>query len=386
MRWLSVPPETTRAPRPASVSARIAAFSTVRRWSRRNSSPSAIRNATALPAITCMSGPPWTPGKTVLSTVARERALDRREGRRVDGRRELLAAEDQSAARPAERLVGRRRHEVGVRERRGMDAGRDEARDMGHVDEEQRPDAVGDRRHPLEVDDPRIRRGAGDDELGPDLASLDLERVVVDPLGVLADAVGVDLVEPAAEVQLHAVRQVAALVELHPEDPVARLEHAEVGGHVRLGARVGLDVDVLRAGKELQRPLLGERLGDVDVLAAAVVALAGQPLGVLVREPAALGLHDGGRGVVLAGDQLDLVVLAAALALHRRPELGVDVRDPGGGNARALQDGHRSHPPLAASGGWAVIGPYLPTFPDRDGGTWRRMGGLPSDDAVQLVS
>ena len=80
-------------------------------------------------------------------------------------------------------------------------------------------------------------------------------------------------------------------------------------------------------GKRRERPLLGERLGDVDELAAAVVALAGQALGVLVREPAALGLHHGGGGVVLAGDQLDLVVLAAALALHRRPELGVEVGD-----------------------------------------------------------
>ena len=71
-----------------------------------------------------------------------------------------------------------------------------------------------------------------------------------------------------------------------PEDPVARLEDAEVGGHVGLGARVRLDVDVLGAGEERERALLGEPLGDVDVLAAAVVALAGQALGVLVRQPA----------------------------------------------------------------------------------------------------
>ena len=48
----------------------VAAFSIVRRWSRRNSSPRASWNATALPAMTCISGPPWTPGKTVRSIVA----------------------------------------------------------------------------------------------------------------------------------------------------------------------------------------------------------------------------------------------------------------------------------------------------------------------------
>ena len=82
-------------------------------------------------------------------------------------------------------------------------------------------------------------------------------------------------------------------------------------------------------GNRRERPSLGEALGDVDELAAAVVALAGQALGVLVRQPAALGLHHGGGRVVLARDQLDLVVLAAALALHRGPELGVDARRSG---------------------------------------------------------
>ena len=121
--------------------------------------------------------------------------------------------------------------------------------------------------------------------------------------------------------------QVAAVGEVHAHDPVARLEDAEVGGHVGLRARVRLDVDVLGAREEGERTLLGEPLGDVDELAAAVVALAGQALGVLVGQPRALRFHHGRGHVVLAGDQLDLVVLAAALADHRLPEDGVDVLD-----------------------------------------------------------
>ena len=49
-----------------------AAFSTVRRWSSRKASPAASLKATALPAMTCISGPPWMPGKTLRSTEARE--------------------------------------------------------------------------------------------------------------------------------------------------------------------------------------------------------------------------------------------------------------------------------------------------------------------------
>ena len=150
--------------------------------------------------------------------------------------------------------------------------------------------------------------------------------------------------------------------EVHAEDPVARLEDAEVGGHVGLGARMGLDVDVLGARVERQRPLLGEQLGDVDELAAAVVALAGQALGVLVRQPAALGLHDGGGDVVLARDQLDVVVLAAALALHRRPELRVDLGDGLERKAARLGDGHRVA---------LLPGRYLPTDDtSSDRGSW----------------
>ena len=69
-RWLSVPPDTTLAPSPATVSASTWALATVRRWSSRKVSSAASLKATALPAMTCMSGPPWTPGKTVLSIAA----------------------------------------------------------------------------------------------------------------------------------------------------------------------------------------------------------------------------------------------------------------------------------------------------------------------------
>ena len=74
-----------------------------------------------------------------------------------------------------------------------------------------------------------------------------------------------------------------------------------------------LDVGVLGAEERLGA-LEGELLDDVDVLAAAVVALARVALGVLVGEPGALGFHHRGEGEVLAGDQLDLPRLPVALA------------------------------------------------------------------------
>ena len=65
------------------------------------------------------------------------------------------------------------------------------------------------------------------------------------------------------------------------------------------------------AAEQLLRPLDGERLGDVDELAAAVIALARIALGVFVGQHRALRLEHGARDDVLRGDQLDLVLLPA---------------------------------------------------------------------------
>ena len=65
-----------------------------------------------------------------------------------------------------------------------------------------------------------------------------------------------------------------------------------------------------------------QALGDVDGLAAAVVAAAGIALGVFVGQDAALGLEHGAGDDVLARDQLDAVLLARQFLRDR----GGDVR------------------------------------------------------------
>ena len=134
-----------------------------------------------------------------------------------------------------------------------------------------------------EVDDARVGARADHDHLRLVLVREPLELVVVDPLVVLADAVGDDRVELAGEVERVAVRQVAAVREVHAEHGVAGLEQREVHRHVRLRAGVRLHVGVLGA-EQLLRARDGERLGDVDELAAAVVALARVSFGVLVGQ------------------------------------------------------------------------------------------------------
>ena len=95
--------------------------------------------------------------------------------------------------------------------------------------------------------DARVGAGADHDHLRLVLVREALELVVVDPLVVFADAVRDDVVELAGEVQRMAVREVAAVREVHAEDGVAGLEQREVDGHVRLRAGVRLHVGVLGA-------------------------------------------------------------------------------------------------------------------------------------------
>src|SRR2546421_7042048 len=88
---------------------------------------------------------------------------------------------------------------------------------------------------------------------------------------------------------------------------------------VRLHFRVFGAVEPLHA---LDRKLLG----DVEMPTAAVVALAGIALGVLVGERRAGRLQYRRRAVVLGRDQLQVLFLAPALGLDRAPELRIGLR------------------------------------------------------------
>src|SRR5699024_8618174 len=68
-----------------------------------------------------------------------------------------------------------------------------------------------------------------------------------------------------------------------------------------------------------------EVLGDVDLLAAAVVTLARVALGVLVGEHRPLGLQDSAGDEVLAGDHLQRVPLAGELTVEDGGDLRVEL-------------------------------------------------------------
>ena len=121
------------------------------------------------------------------------------------------------------------------------------------------------------------------------------------------------------------MREVSAVCQVQAHDGVAGLQQREHRRRIRLGARVRLHVGRLGTEQRLD-PVDRELLDDVDMLAAAVVALARIALGVLVGQHRALRLHHRRRREVLGGDHLQRGLLAVELVGDRPIDFLVDVR------------------------------------------------------------
>ena len=210
-----------------------------------------------------------------------------------------------------------------------MRAARHQSGEMGHVDDEIGPDLVADGAEAGEIPMARIGRAAGDDQLRLVLARQPRDALHVDALRLAVDAVG-DRLEPApGHVDRRTVGEMAAGGEVEPHERVARLHQRQEHALVGLAAGIGLDVGEA-AGKQPAGALDRQILGDVDELAAAVIAPAGIAFGVFVGHHRALRLEHRLGDDVLRGDQLDLVALAAELQLDRAGDLGIGFGEPGG--------------------------------------------------------
>ena len=150
--------------------------------------------------------------------------------------------------------------------------------------------------------------------------------VEIDAMGILPDAVAMELVELAGGVELHAVGQVPAVGQVEAQHDIARVEDGEVDGRIGLGPGVRLDVGVV-GPEDFLGPIAGEVFDHVDEFAPAIVAAAGVAFGVFIGQHAAHALHDGGAGVVFAGDHFQAVALALDFAGDGCPDVRVVLFD-----------------------------------------------------------
>ena len=238
----------------------------------------------------------------------------------------FLLGENETGTRTAEGLVRGGRDHVGVRHGARVQARGHESGEVGHIDPEFGADLVGDLLHGLEVLDARVGGPAADDHgrVGFERALADDLRVDAEGLGVHAVRLGV--VETAGEVDLHAVGQVAAVVEGQTEHGVAGLDERLVDGGVGLGTGVRLDVGVFGAEQGLGA-FAGDGFDLVHVFAAAIVAATGVAFGVFVGQHGALALQYRSRHEVLRGDHLKATALAAQFGVQQFGDLRIGFAD-----------------------------------------------------------
>jgi len=175
---------------------------------------------------------------------------------------------------------------------------------------------------PGEVDDRRIGRAAGNDDLRLVLIGHFGDLIVIQDAVLQAHAV-LDGIEPlAGQVRLGAMGQVSPRIQAHAEDGVARFRQGKEHGLIGLASRARLHIGKL-AIEKFGHPLDCQILGNIDILAAAIIAASRIAFGVFVGHDRPLRFQNGARDDVLRGDQFDLVLLAAQFQIDRPDQIRV---------------------------------------------------------------
>ena len=129
---------------------------------------------------------------------------------------------------PSQGLVCRRRHDVHVGHRAGVDPGGNEAGDVGDVRHHDSAGFPPDPGEALEIDQARIGGGAAEQEFGPVALRQVGDFIVIEPAAPGVDPVRHRLVKPARDADLGPVRQVASVSQRHAHDLVPRFCEGDV--------------------------------------------------------------------------------------------------------------------------------------------------------------
>ena len=235
-----------------------------------------------------------------------------------------------------------------------MHARGDQARDMRHVHHEIGAHLIGDGPEGVEIDDPRVGAGAGQDHLRLALQGLGAHVGHVDA-AVGVGAVEYHVIELAALVDARAVGQVPAVVQAHGKQSVPGLHDGLVGRQVGLAAGMGLHVHVVIGIEYLFPGLAAQVLHLIHDLASAVITLSGHALGVLVGQAAAHRFFNVVGYKVFGGDQLNGFTLTLLFLRDQAEHLGFDVIH-GGAAPLSMMICHRRGAQRTAPGYCSITG------------------------------
>mmetsp|Transcript_37867 Transcript_37867/g.83159 ORF Transcript_37867/g.83159 Transcript_37867/m.83159 type:complete len:266 (-) Transcript_37867:74-871(-) len=230
----------------------------------------------------------------------------------------ILAEEDHTGTRTAERLVSGGSNDVAELERTLLHAGGDEAGNVSHIHQEEGAVGVGNLSELGVVPVAGIGRSAADDHGRLEEGGVLRQAVVIDEAAVGMDAVGEGLeVDRGGRnglasslllgVGVEAVSQMSTRGQIEAHDAIVRFEQSGVNGKVGGRARIRLDVDTPLLGIKtvsLESTLLTESFDLINDFVTAVVTSPGQTLGVFVGKGRTEAFHNRAAGEVFRSDQL----------------------------------------------------------------------------------
>ena len=174
-----------------------------------------------------------------------------------------------------------------------MQTRRHKARDVRHVHHEQAAGLLGDGPQAFKVDGARVGRRTRQQQLGLVLQCQTADFFIIDALVLFGNAIGHDVVQLAGLVYGGTMGQMAAVGEVHAQNRITRLQKAEIHREVCLCAGMGLHVGMFRAEK-LARAVARQIFNNINILAAAVIALARITFSIFVGQMAAHRRHHSG--------------------------------------------------------------------------------------------
>ena len=160
----------------------------------------------------------------------------------VNGSGVLGLGQDASTARATQRFVRGESNNVGIRNRIGVRATRNETSQVRGVVQEVGANFVGDFFERCRINSTRVTSGASDDHARTMFECKIAHLIHVDALITGRRLVGLEVVQLATRVHWRTVREVTTMIEAETKNSVALVQKSLIYAHICVRARVWLHV------------------------------------------------------------------------------------------------------------------------------------------------
>ena len=235
---------------------------------------------------------------------------------------EILAEEDNTTSRTAQRLMCSRSNDMSVLQWVVEQASGNQTSWVSHVNHQEGTHLVSNLTHASIVPFAAISRTATNNQLWLILQSETFHLIIIHTACLLIQVVANRTIKDTGSIHMATVRKVASVVEVQTHERVTWFQHAEQHSGICLSTRVRLNIGKFST-EQLLYALNGNRLHLVNHFASAVVALAWITFSILVGEARTLSCHHLVAHIVLTGNEFHSLYLSLMFLLDERKNFDV---------------------------------------------------------------